>query len=110
MLIENLIMLHGEDSYIVREFQKMSQATQYNVTEEDMLRDFANRADINDIASFVDVFTICRKQGGNINEVARNTANVIIEKMNLNEEIKTIVSQKKQEQKIMTVLPRIIIV
>ena len=105
MLIENLIMLHGEDSYIVESFRRCPRATQYNVTEEDMLRDFADRADINDIASFVDVFTICRKQGGNINEVARNTANVIIEKMNLNEEIKTIVSQKKQEQKIMTVLP-----
>jgi len=104
-IIENLTLLHGDDSYIVDEFKRMAQALNHKVPEEEVLRDFADRAGIEDISNFVDVFTICRRQGGDINTVARNTANVIIEKINIIEEIQTVISQKKQEQKIMTILP-----
>lgn len=104
-IVQNLKILHSENAPIVKEFEHMTREIRNNVDEESLLRDFADRSGINDIANFVDVFTICRKQGGNINQVARNTANVIIEKMNIYEEIITTISQKKQEQKVMTILP-----
>lgn len=104
-IIENLTLLHQKDAYIVKEMQRMSQALNHNVPEEEVLRDFAQRADIEDITNFVDVFTICRKQGGDTNKVSKNTANIIIEKINICEEIQTVITQKKQEQKIMTILP-----
>lgn len=104
-IVENLKLLHREDSYIVKEFERMAKAMNNKAPEEEVLRDFAKRADIDDISNFVDVFSICRRQGGDINEVAKNTSNVIIEKIDIYEEIQTLISQKKQEQKIMTILP-----
>ena len=107
-VVKTLKILYGEkhgQSDIVKELSYMGKEMRNGKSEANLLKSLSERAGIEDIVSFVDVFLICRKQGGNLNKVIKNSTTIIIEKMEIMEEINTIVSQKKGEQKIMTAMP-----
>lgn len=107
-ILNSLKIVYGEQgrkAYIIQEFTFIAKEMKNNATEESLLRDFANRSGIDDIRNFVDVMMICRRQGGDLNEVVKKTSKIIIEKMEIKEDIKTTVTQKKGEQTVMTILP-----
>ena len=76
-----------------------------NVDVEDVLFDFGARSGSEDIANFANVFKICYRKGGNIKDTIRNTHNILSEKMEINEDIETVVTANKTEQSIMMVMP-----
>ncbi len=107
-ITDSLKILYGDKKkkgYIIQEFEFIAKEMRNQVPERVVLRDFANRSGVEDIQNFVDVFLIGRDESGQINEIIQRTSNMIIEKMDINEEIETLISQKKNEQKIMTILP-----
>ncbi|MFA6308963.1 MAG: pilus assembly protein TadB [Clostridia bacterium] len=90
---------------ILIETQVILRKLKMNETIESALTDFSNRAHIEDITNFVDVFNICKRTGGNIIEIIKNTSNIINDKIEKKEEINIILSERKLEQKILTSLP-----
>ena len=76
-----------------------------NVDVEVLLQDFGARSGIEDIASFANVFKICYRKGGNIKDTIRSTHAILTDKMEINEEIETVVTSNKMEQKIMIAMP-----
>ena len=80
-----------------------------NVDVEDILEDFGKRSGIGDIESFANVFRICYRKGGNIKDTIRNTHAVLSDKMELAEDIETVVTGAKNEQNIMVVMPILLI-
>ncbi|MEH7087354.1 pilus assembly protein TadB, partial [Neobacillus drentensis] len=62
-------------------------------------------AGIEDITNFADVFTVCKRTGGDLVEVVRRTSTMIGEKMDIQQEISVMVAQKKFESKVIMLAP-----
>ena len=80
-----------------------------NNTIEDMFGQFAERAHLEDIENFVDIFVTCKRTGGDLIEVMRSTSNTIGDKIEVKQEIETMISGKKYEFNFLMVLPVIMV-
>lgn len=90
---------------IVREVGTIIRRLEMNETVEAAFLDFSSRAGIEDIANFTDVFITCKRTGGNVVEVIKNTSGIISDKIEIGQEIDTLLAQRKFEQKVLNVLP-----
>lgn len=80
-----------------------------NNTVESMFSQFAERAHLEDIDNFVDIFVTCKRTGGDLMEVMHSTSHTIGEKIEVKQEIETMISGKKYEFRLMMVLPVIMV-
>lgn len=69
------------------------------------LQDFAERAMVEEITQFVDVFCIGKRSGGDLIEVIRQTSQTIGEKLEMQQEITVMIARKKFESRIMIAIP-----
>lgn len=102
---EDLKVQYDEDAYILKELEVILSGVANNVDIEVLLQDFGVRSGIDDIVSFANVFKICYRKGGNIKETIKSTHAILSDKMEINEEIETVVTSNKMEQKIMIAMP-----
>lgn len=70
-----------------------------------LLADLAERSGSEDIRSFVQVYLTCRNTGGDLQRIITHAIEIITEKMNIREEIRTITSQKKLEGRLICLMP-----
>lgn len=105
----DLLNQFGKDAYIVQEIVIILTGLKNNFTIEKMLGDFADRSRIEDIQNFADVFEVTNRMGGNIIRVIDETRNIIIDKINIQLEINTLISGKKNELNIMILMPLIVV-
>lgn len=101
--------LYGKDSPIAMEIRHMIRGMDNNVMLENLLYDLGLRSHLPDIMQFADVFLIAKKSGGNLTEILEKTAGVIEQKIETDKEIQLMISAKKMEQKIMNLVPFLII-
>lgn len=107
---EDLKMLYpNENTDILKEIQWLVHKIELNEPVEVALGDFAKRANIDEIASFATVFTTCKKTGGDLVNVVRSTSNIITEKIEIKNDIYLTLAAKKMEQKVLMVVPFIIV-
>ncbi len=99
------IIYPDSESLILIECRYFVKNVEMNEGLEDILDDFENRAGLEDVTGFVDVLKSCRKAGGNIVEVIRTTTSVIQDKIEIKNEIQTMIAAKKFEQRIMSLTP-----
>ncbi len=97
--------LYGKDSEIVQEFELIVNRLAQNENLEDILDEYADKSNVEDIKYFAEVFRYAKRSGGDILSVIRNTAMVIKEKADVNSEVETILSGKRMEQKVMSIIP-----
>lgn len=106
---EDLKVQYAEDSFILNELQVILAGLENNIAIEYLLEDFGKRSAIKDIESFASVFQTCYRKGGNIKDVVRNTTTILSDKMEIREDLETIVASSQMEQYIMIVMPIILI-
>lgn len=102
---EDLKVQYDEGAYILKELEIIISGMANNIDIEDLLYDFGQRSGAEDIESFANVFKICYRKGGNIKDTIRNTHSILSEKMEIVEDIETVVTANKTEQNIMLVMP-----
>lgn len=107
--IKDLRLLYQEDSIIIREFSYMVNQIRMNYTVENILRDFGERTAIEDIISFAEVFATAKRTGGDLTRIIKTTCNTINDKIEVKREIITLITAKKLEANIMTVIPILIL-
>lgn len=105
-----LIEYDNNNEMIITEVKIIVAKTQINETIESALMDFSIRSGIDDIRNFTDVFCTCRKLGGDVSEIINNSIGIINEKIEIYNEIDTILASKKFEQKILLSMPFIMII
>lgn len=106
---DDLKVQYDEGAYILKELEVILSGMANNVDIEDLLYDFGQRSGIEDIESFANVFKICYRKGGNIKDTIRSTHSILCDKMEINEDIETIVTANKTEQNIMIMMPIMLI-
>ena len=104
------ILYPGKDSFIMKEAKLVSAKLDMNETIESVLEDFAERAHIEDIENFSEVFSTCKRTGGNLVEVMKNTSNIINDRIEIREEMRTMLAEKRFEQKVLNIMPLFLVI
>lgn len=102
--------IYRRDEMMLRELTHMIHQIQMNVTAEKAFQDLATRTADEDVQTFVTVFNMAKRSGGDMMEIIRNVVRQMVEKIDVEREIQTVISAKKMELQIMTVIPLAMIV
>lgn len=102
--------MYRKDEMILREFTYMIRQLQMNVTAENALQELAARTQDEDVQTFVTVFNLAKRSGGDTLEIIRGAVRQIGEKIDVEREVQTVLSAKKMEFHIMTAIPFAMIV
>ncbi len=108
-IYDDLKVQYEENAFILKELEVIISGMANNVDVEDILEDFGRRSGLGDIESFANVFRICYRKGGNIKDTIRSTHEILSDKMEIAEDIETVVTGGKNEQNIMLVMPILLI-
>lgn len=93
------------DTMIRREFAIIRLKLANQEPLERILQNFAQRAMIESITQFVDVFTICKRTGGNLVDVIQQTSQAINDSIDMQQEMEVMIAQKKFEARILLAVP-----
>ena len=80
-----------------------------SVSEVALWEDLALRSGLEDIDDFAAVFSACRDSGGNIVSAVDRAAGIIVDKINIENEMRTLFSQKKSEGRMVGIMPIVMI-
>lgn len=108
-LKELSIQYPDSETYILMELEQINKRIEMNETIEAALADFAARSHLEDIVNFTDVFTICKRTGGNLVQIVKNTAEIINEKIDVKQEISVLLTEKKLEHKVLNLMPILVV-
>lgn len=103
--IGDINLIYGENSYMSRELKNISIGLTNNENLEDMLVSLGNRSGVDDIREFGEIFRIAKRGGGNLTGIISDTVALMERKMEIDREIKVVISSKKLESRIMEVVP-----
>ena len=106
---DDLRVQYDENAFILKELEVILDGMNNNIDIEELLADFGERSGLDDIKSFANVFKISYRKGGNIKDVIRSTHEILSDKMEISEDIETIITGSKNEQNIMIVMPVVLI-
>lgn len=107
--LKDLERLHGETGDMTREIREILLAYRNGRSIEESLQSLAVRSGLEDIQSFADVFGTCNRKGADMRRIINDTRRVIIEKIEMEHSIRTLLSPGKSELYLMMVLPLVMI-
>ena len=90
---------------LIPEFERMCLQLDRNQSLENVLEDFSNRSEDEDIAYFVRILTVARKSGGSLSAIIRHMSDTMNLRMEINGEIETILAGKRGEWRVMLIVP-----
>ena len=97
--------LYGPKDYFVKLLGKMVYGIEIHISMDRLFHELAERTGDEDIHQFAVVLEILKNMGGNTLEVLRNSMLQIQKKMEVSEEIQTILSGKIYEKNMMLIMP-----
>lgn len=103
--VKDLKLMYNSDALIVTEFEGIINQIHMNRNLEEILRDFGNRSQVEDIINFADVFATAKRTGGDIIKIIRSTCGTIGDKIEIKREIVTLITAKRFESNIMSLIP-----
>ncbi len=107
--IAELKLLYDKPTFIIPEFEYINHLIYMNIPAEKAFEDFGERSGADDIRNFAKVLKIGKRSGGELVSVINHTASVISDKIRIKEEIITMTSAKRYEQRIMNLFPVFIV-
>lgn len=96
-------------SYIQKEILIIIKGIEMNSDVEDLLINLADRSDLEDIRQFAQVVSVAKGSGGNLIRMMKKMVDGINGRLEVEEEIDTLVTSKRLEQNIMSAMPFVII-
>ena len=108
--VEELELIYGRDSDITIKFRYIVVRLGQNENIEDIFMDFAEESKVEDIIYFAEIFRYAKRSGGDLISIIRNTTQIIQQKEGVLSEIDTIISGKRMEQRVMSIIPAAIVV
>ena len=108
--IPGIVGIYGENAILSRELKNMHKRMSIG-NEEDVtvLNDFAKRSASEDIVDFMIIYSTCKTTGASLVDALNKAASVIIDKMTIENEIRTMANRKKTESIILFRMPFIVV-
>ncbi len=105
-----LTHIYGEKSLLGEEIRYMVKAIEETgQSDQKVFCEFAGRTGLEDVQLLSEVYRACRETGGNMAAAVNKASAILTEKINLEMEIQTMLSQKKLEGTIIAVMPAVMI-
>lgn len=101
----DLQIMYNRDTLIVKEFTYMVRQLNLNVTAETAWKDFAARIDLPEVNTFVTVFSLAKRSGGDSIMIIKNAVRQLGDKAEVKREIDTVIAAKKLEFRVMSMIP-----
>ena len=96
----------GEGSILFPELDGISRRyREQNASVEQLLSDLGDRSGIDEIKLFARSCSICRKCGGDLEDVCLKSAYILIEKIEYGKETRVVLAEKKMDTLIMLIMP-----
>ena len=102
-------LLYGKKSLICRHLGKIYKGIRNNIPIEKLLFNFGEESRNSDIQDFAQVFTVSKRNGGNMAQMIERTIGIISSKVEVEKEIEVLISAKRMEARIMNFVPFFII-
>lgn len=102
--------IYGKKSDIVHEIEMIVNGIYNGQNIEALLQNFADRSHLDDVESFAAIFEVSNRYGGNLKKVVGDTYRIINEKIEMEMEIRTLLTANKNELNIMMLMPMIIMI
>lgn len=106
--MKQIYKMHVEKP-IVTELEMMTYELKVGNSLNDVLLNFKERTDMEDIASFVSAAIITEQKGGNLSEVLGNVSKMVSDRITIKREIKTLTAGKQAESRLLTIMPLAIV-
>lgn len=106
---QELQTLYGSQGLITREFAYMVQQIRMNRPVESVMMELGERSGLEDVENFARIFSVAKRSGGQLVPIINHTVGVMNDKIQVQEEIRTLTSSRQFEQKIMNLIPFLII-
>lgn len=94
-----------KETEIVVEMKRICIGVSLGETLEKLLMDFSERSHLEEVEYFAEVFFIAKHSGGNLISIMKNTIRMLQEKMDVTDEIDTVITEKQLEFYLMSVIP-----
>jgi len=102
---QDMALMYGEEASICKELDIIRRGLMINISLEELLLDMADRSGCDDIGQFAQIFALAKRNGGNMAEIIRSSAGQIGKRIELKQEIQTLLGGKQMELRIMEVMP-----
>ena len=106
---EDMENLYGKDSGICRMLLEIRAGLSNNRKASGIWEKIGEACDIEEIKEFASVFDLARESSGNIDAVMEKTSRTIENRAETKKEIETVLSARKLEQRIMNIMPFLLI-
>ncbi|MGI6117603.1 MAG: type II secretion system F family protein [Bilifractor sp.] len=102
---EDLEKLYGNGDVLVFELKDICRQMRLHVPVSRLFSSLGERSDMEDIRNFGEVLTIASRTGGNPDQTIQVCYRAIVEKIDTQQEIETVIAAKKFEQTVMSLIP-----
>ncbi len=106
--LNDLKLTFSEESDIIVEVTHIINSYENGVSLRSLFEDFGERSGVEDIKSFSQIFNAVDGKSNRFGDIVRQTHQIISDKIEIEEEIKTTITSSQSEQNIMFVLPVVI--
>lgn len=101
--------IHGKNCEIAVAIEKLRMRVELNESFDTAVKQLSKDFPIEEMRDFSEVAAVTTRTGGNVIGIIRDTAEKIIAGIELKEELRTIVASRQTEQRIMTLMPAVMI-
>lgn len=102
---QDMAFLYGENGHVVTEMDILRRGLNINISLEELLQDMAKRSGCEEISQFAQIFSIAKRNGGNMAEIIQSSADQIGRQIELKREIQALLGGKRMEMGIMRAMP-----
>lgn len=103
--LADLKLTYPDDTDIVIEVTEIINKYNNGIQLRVLFKDFAERSGIEDIMSFAQIFEVIEGKSNKFADIIRQTQQMITDKVEIEEEIETVLTSAKQESNMMMVMP-----
>ena len=107
--ILDLEILYGRECRMAEEIRIVCRGVRNNTPLEEALTEMGKRTELAEVEEFAEVFSIAKKNSGNITAVMELYSRIISSKLELMAELETLLAAKRLEQRVMNVMPFLIV-
>lgn len=101
----DMVQMFGQDALICGELKLIRRGLNINISLEELLTDLGDRSGCEEIVQFAEVFSIAKRNGGNMAEIISSSSELIGRKIELRRELDVLLGGKRMELMIMKVMP-----
>lgn len=106
---KDLKLMNEKETSMLLELKNMREKVRLKQPLDKLLLEFGRQSGVEDILTFAQIYATARRSGGNLVKIMKRTADNIGEKMEIQQEIQTMIAGKRMESLCMTVIPLLII-